>query len=66
MSLSERVDDHDPNTLYRSASRVITDRRSSAQRRSSAFLDLLLLLQQWGTTAGALSVKVSMDLVLRA
>ena len=74
--------DEDPNTLYRGSPvinsgvkifgaaaftpSVIIDTNSFAPGNLAGFLDVLLLLQQWGTTAGALSVKVSIDLVLRA
>ena len=80
--LAERYFAEDPNTLYRGSPvinsgvkifgaaaftpSVIIDTNSFAPGNLAGFLDVLLLLQQWGTTAGALSVKVSMDLVLRA
>lgn len=74
--------DEDPNTLYRGSPvintgvkifgaaaftpAVLFDTNSFAPGNLAGFLDVLLLLTQWGTTAGALSVKVSIDLVLRA
>ena len=73
--------DEDPNTLYRSTSPVITgskiagaaafvpsvniDNTLSAGNLGPS-IDILLEISQWGTTAGALTVVVSCDLILKA
>ncbi len=72
--------DEDPNTLYRSAAAAVGGTKifgaaaftpsviidTNVPGNLGGFLDVVLSIAQWGTTAGALTVVVSMDLVLRA